>query len=247
MEPYFYKKGMPSISDDTDIITIELPTGEEYTAHAHLLVHYSKYFRNALRSGMKEASTRRFKLDEPATSDTLSFFIKWLYSRNWNAKDGDNWVDSDCPPLLFTKVWLFADYIQASELQNNVVALLCANYEYYPEDLSLRLEEFTSLPIRPNSGLYRLMTKEIARGISDSSITKENRVACLQKLDTDAITSVTLHLAEHNAVLDRAELEDDSDKNLANAAISHVYWWPPVEEFFEKDEEPTRKAWHTHA
>ncbi|KAI1144465.1 hypothetical protein F5Y05DRAFT_418465 [Hypoxylon sp. FL0543] len=109
----------PDPSEGSDFVTITVPSGKKFAAHAHLLAYHSEYFRRALKSPSQEAATRNFDMSEWATAKTVSCFIRWIYLDTVTADFDSPW----CPPEDedMIKCWLFGDYIQAKGFRNHLM------------------------------------------------------------------------------------------------------------------------------
>ncbi|KAI8966357.1 hypothetical protein F5Y11DRAFT_190275 [Daldinia sp. FL1419] len=112
--------------DESFIVNITVPSGKEFSIHAHLLAKYSKYFQRALDSQFQEAKTLRFDLTEHATDETLSVFTNWVYAKS--VSSGNiliiHSILKECPGFALIKCWLFGEYIQAREFQNDIIETL---------------------------------------------------------------------------------------------------------------------------
>ncbi|KAI0002823.1 hypothetical protein F4779DRAFT_634927 [Xylariaceae sp. FL0662B] len=134
--PYKREEDPPGPDDHGDIVTIAIPSGRKFGAHAHLLAHYSDYFQCALSSQFKEASTLHFNLSEHATEGTLSMFIRWLYSRSYVESFNLGSIDvmsrfSAYKDKELVEAWLFGDYIQAKGFRDDVIRLMDHKDFYY--------------------------------------------------------------------------------------------------------------------
>ncbi|KAI0841524.1 hypothetical protein F5Y06DRAFT_307540 [Hypoxylon sp. FL0890] len=110
------QKTMPQPSDKSDFVTITIPSGKEFSAHAHLLAHHSKYFLRALNSPFREATTRHFELSEWATEATVSTFVMWIYGSPESITFAERLTYQDV-----IECWLLGDYILATEFRNSVI------------------------------------------------------------------------------------------------------------------------------
>ncbi|KAI1491276.1 hypothetical protein F5X96DRAFT_668887 [Biscogniauxia mediterranea] len=225
-------KHRPKPSEGHDIVTIAIPTGERYVAHTHLLVGYSKYFHGALRNGMEEAKTRQFDLVEHAMADTVSFFIDWLYKQDDERSSIIKWVRSkSLSPELSIKIWLFADYIQAPHLQNDMISSLSSHYNSNKPNFGHRLKELTRWNPPPASGLRRLIVKEIARGLSSKNVASNTLEEWIRMLDMETLGTVVQILVKRHVNLDR---ENDRG-GLDDASMEYFEWSSPADRyFFEK-------------
>ncbi|KAI5923582.1 hypothetical protein F4810DRAFT_710326 [Camillea tinctor] len=221
----------PQESEGHHTITISIPSGTKYAAHTHLLVEYSKYFKKALKNDMEEARTRHFDLEIHATEETLSLFIDWLYKQDDEDSVVLSWVkDEKLSSEFLIRVWLFADYIQASNLQNDMISLLCSYYNSNQPDFGKRLEELLLWNPPSGSGLYRLMIKEIARGLSNMCITNEEREEWLRMLDRETLYAVTRTILQRDVDL----ANEYANNNINNVAPKYFNWSSTGKEFFEK-------------
>ncbi|KAI0596813.1 hypothetical protein F4775DRAFT_603219 [Biscogniauxia sp. FL1348] len=229
MPPPEGSKHRPKPSESYDIVTIAVPTGERYAAHTHLLEGYSKYFGRALRNDMEEAKTRHFDLVEHATADTVSFFINWLYKQDDERPNILKWVQSKSLTSEFLiKTWLFADYIQAPHLQNDMISSLYTHYNSNKPNVAKRLEELLLLNPPPASGLYRLIAKEIARGLSSKSVSSKNREEWIRMLDMETLTAVVQLLVKRHADLEK----ENTKGNLYTASTEYLKWSSPADSDF---------------
>ncbi|RYP67040.1 hypothetical protein DL771_007459 [Monosporascus sp. 5C6A] len=130
---YGRRESTPDATESTEIVTIQIPSGERYTVHARLLAHHSKYFRAALNGAMKEATTLHFDLTEHATEFTVALYVKWLYARStpYYTRDGavpySGWIGQTKYDEALGKLcmaWLLGDYLQAPEFKNLIIVLL---------------------------------------------------------------------------------------------------------------------------
>ncbi|KAI1413701.1 hypothetical protein F5Y13DRAFT_198503 [Hypoxylon sp. FL1857] len=125
------EKSDPQPSDGADFVTITVPSGQKFAAHAHMLTYHSEYFNRALNSRFREATTRTLDLSVHATEATVSTFVKWMYSKNMDFLNGIGEAGM-AYDILFDSVsdkdavesWLFGDYIQATSFRNDLLFLL---------------------------------------------------------------------------------------------------------------------------
>jgi hypothetical protein len=95
---------------------------ETFSAHRGLLVHYSSYFRAALKPEWKEGDENAISLqdDDP---DTFQVFFHWLYTKTlYNALEEDGSI-----PLGYTslfRAYFFADARGIPEFANAVIGCL---------------------------------------------------------------------------------------------------------------------------
>ncbi|KAI1478949.1 hypothetical protein F4774DRAFT_426161 [Daldinia eschscholtzii] len=161
---YDKKENSPEPSQGGRTVTIVVPSGKEFAVHAHLPAQYSEYFRRALNSQPEEAKAQRFSLDEPATEETVSLFVDWIYTRSCGGlafedlfshrKEGD---------ILFS--CLLGEYIQAEDFQLEVIQSLGL----------LQLEDFDSMvklwdAVSPDS-IIRLVLVKLFCNVSKRLVT----------------------------------------------------------------------------
>ncbi|RYP58082.1 hypothetical protein DL769_009114 [Monosporascus sp. CRB-8-3] len=173
---YERREKTPDGTESTEIVTIQIPSGERYSAHAHLLAHHSKYFRAALNSPMTEAATLHFDLTEHATNFTVTLFVKWLYARFSLGRDPE-WNDTYerliTQPVKDTLnqlcvAWLLGDYLQAVEFKNFIIAAL---HENLPK-VNIRLHPLVSGykplgEVGHSSKLNHLLVVSLARSMGN--------------------------------------------------------------------------------
>ncbi|KAI1634086.1 hypothetical protein F4809DRAFT_665994 [Biscogniauxia mediterranea] len=195
-------------------------------------VGYSKYFHGALRNDTEEAKTRQFDLVEHATAGTVSFFINWLYKQDDERSNILNWVRSKSfNPELLIRIWLFADYIQAPHLQNDMISSLYSHYNLNKPNFGHRLEELTRWNPPPGSGLRRLIVKEIARGLYSKNVVSNTLEEWIRMLDMETLGTVVQLLVKRHV-----DLERENDRGgLNDASIEYFKWSSPADkDFFAK-------------
>ncbi|KAK7751477.1 hypothetical protein SLS62_006562 [Diatrype stigma] len=206
-ENFPHKMSIPKVSDGADIVTIEIPDGKKFAAHAHLLTRYSEYFRRALKSGMKEASSLHFCLAEHANNETVAYLINWVYDTR--LRTGWDWDEGNEPsPDFILNAWLLADYLGATALQNHLVYQLFETHPFSPANKEKRaaLQKFYTDAlkrgdIRANSGMYRLIIALLSEMITDHTVEKEKRHSVFGMLDSDANRAIAEFLAGYCAKL----------------------------------------------
>ncbi|KAI0841523.1 hypothetical protein F5Y06DRAFT_192685 [Hypoxylon sp. FL0890] len=127
------QKTNPLPDAGSDFVTITIPSGQKFAAHAHMLAHHSEYFRRALHSQFQEATTRTFDLSVHATEATVSSFVKWIYQQSDKFPDSpfdaqalfDGLSDRDA-----VESWLFGDYIQATGFRNDLILFMFFNQHF---------------------------------------------------------------------------------------------------------------------
>ncbi|KAF2972118.1 hypothetical protein GQX73_g1480 [Xylaria multiplex] len=120
----------PCISTET--ISLKSPSGKEFILLARPVAHLSKYFRTALNSTFREASNPLFLLTEHCNDEVLGAFTNWTYLRSsgipYDVEDVSFLMDLSQGNQVIA--WLFGDYIQAPEFQNDIMRrmLLAASF-----------------------------------------------------------------------------------------------------------------------
>ncbi|RYP03098.1 hypothetical protein DL764_005381 [Monosporascus ibericus] len=181
------------------MVTIQIPPGERSTAHAILLARHSKYFRAALNSAMKEATTLHSDLTEHATKFCVGRFVKWLYARPLLSRPGfttfslwfERAKDEDLLAELCT-AWLLGDYLQAAEFKNLVMRFLVPmleNVEIWRHPL---LHHYPSLgDVYLNSKLHDLLVDSLAYLMTeDKASAMTDTKLILERLDVDTTTKL---------------------------------------------------------
>lgn len=184
------------LREQSDLVTIEIPTGKKFSVHAHLLAYYSEYFRRALNSGMEESNSLYFKLTEHATNESMSFFVTWVYKnqcRNESSATEQAIKQAfETTPEHALDVWLLADYLHAGKF-----------LEYVEHILKLKLKGMDTAAcrdfchdnlkrhvIRANSTMHVTVVEKFAILISDEDFDGDRRRSYFEALDTDTIMNV---------------------------------------------------------
>nr|QZS37074.1 C102A protein [Hypoxylon sp. CO27-5] len=128
-------------SAGSDFVTITIASNQKFSAHAHMLVYHSEYFRRAFNSQFQEATTRTFDLSIHATEATISAFIKWIYQKN--PKPLEDQISCSCGNTTGWKTlfdglsdrdaiesWFFGDYIQAKEFRNDLLHFMFSRDDF---------------------------------------------------------------------------------------------------------------------
>lgn len=121
------------------MVTIKVPTGEIFRAHAHLLAYHSDYFLAALNSSMLEATTLQFNFTEYADEESMEVFIFWIYEQShidWRypppvefiERFGGPCGDRELDGKLAIKAYRMGDYLQAKRFKNEMIEVI---YDYY--------------------------------------------------------------------------------------------------------------------
>ncbi|RYP76337.1 hypothetical protein DL771_001776 [Monosporascus sp. 5C6A] len=206
---YGRQEGVPKIMDDGKRVTIEIPTGETFSAHADLLSHFSKYFRAALNSPMKESRTLQFELTEHATKTSMSFFVDWVYATSSGTYHWRQWqIHEVCSEDSLLEAWLLAEYLRVPEMQNDVLRLIhnLIILKTWTEQLALSARVLTTDAILPHTGLYRYFSTICARSVFRRGVSSEDRERFLIPLDSDGRLAVLRRLSEWLAKLEKRRL-----------------------------------------
>lgn len=95
--------------------------------HEHPLIHYSKFFNNALTGGFKEAKEKTLRLEE-ANAETFELFVHWLYVQRFPDEALDNedlvniWKTNHQnwkSPLI--DLYIFADVYMVDKLRSDTI------------------------------------------------------------------------------------------------------------------------------
>ncbi|RYP42077.1 hypothetical protein DL768_010402 [Monosporascus sp. mg162] len=189
----------PDVTESTEIATIQIPSGKRFTAHTILLAHHSKYFRAALNSAMKEATTLHFDLTEHATKFSVALFVKWLYAQSTLDYSGDHlaafsgWIDQVEDDEVIGELcaaWLLGDYLHVPEFKNFIIMLLDPRLETVIIWRHPLLYPYPSLKeVNLNSKLHDLFVDTLACLVSNSKATADPKLI-LERLDVDTKTKL---------------------------------------------------------
>ncbi|RYP33585.1 hypothetical protein DL767_004700 [Monosporascus sp. MG133] len=205
---YERREKTPDAAESTEIVTIQIPSGEKFHVHAHILAHHSKYFRAELQNPKKETAELHFYLTKHANKFTVTFFVKWLYVRPTLGRNSveetilKTFVDQENQGAAIgtlCSTWLFGDYLQAPEFKNLALELLSYTLPFR----IIGNDQLHHLPpclgaIDPSSKLHDLLVASLASVIGASGAMGVTEVdLILEKLNADTKTKLLRRFVLH--------------------------------------------------
>lgn len=229
-------------------VTVKIPSGEVFSIHADLLGHYSRYFRAALNSPMKESLTLRFELAaELASPSSVSFLEAWVGAR---ASPWYNWAQWQSHEVYgeenLVDAWLLGEYLSMPEMQNDALRLLHKLLvpKMWLEQLEISARGLANARVGTGTGLHRYFAAIHARSIYRSSVPSERRERSLAELDPDGLEAVLRSLTGRMAQLETMELRQlfrithhyQLDRPIADVLADMNVWMVDIAHFLEKVE-----------
>ncbi|RYO91642.1 hypothetical protein DL766_003179 [Monosporascus sp. MC13-8B] len=222
----------------------------DFSAHADLLGHFSKYFRAALNSPMEESRTLQFELAEPATRLSISFFVDWIYATSSRAYHWRQWQTQEvCTEDGLLEAWLLAEYLRVSEMQNDILRLIhtLVVLKTWTEQPALPARVLTTDAILPHTGLHLKFSTMCARIVFRRGVSLEDRERFLIPLDSGGRLAVLRSLSGWLAELKKRRLYELAQQDhfewfrLAPDTPGEAHDWEVDLGNFMEEIEP--KAW----
>lgn len=199
--------------------TIQIPSGREFQTPAQLLAHHSKYFRAALNSPMKEATTLHFDLVEHSGEDAVETFVTWLYHRSfygyqWEYIESYLESSGSYNAGVLIEAWRFGDYIQATAFKNDILQVLhkcVATYDIQDHPFYYASSQLKGLD--SNSPVYRMLVAEFGQALYalGGSILFEST---LKRIGKDECAAVTKYMAMQSAGILVRLIKDNADGRI---------------------------------
>ncbi|KAI0005275.1 hypothetical protein F4779DRAFT_598374 [Xylariaceae sp. FL0662B] len=193
---------------------------------------------------MKESTTLHFDLTEHADNTTVPFFVKWVYmnaaTESESCVDIHKWTNRQIEWWDMIPIWHFADYVQAVELQNDIITVLhgiarrtdvlC---DYDPVE-ALRLQ-----PLPAESALFRLLAWSLTDMLLRECYTVHDLPDILWGLSIDLHAQVIACFCRYFTKVDilAENGEITMKKGIRKGVIRTISKIPPLEEFLEAVDE----------
>ncbi|KAK7750638.1 hypothetical protein SLS62_007485 [Diatrype stigma] len=245
---YGRQEGIPQVLAPDERVAIQIPSGEVFSIHADLLGHYSRYFRAALNSPMKESLTLRFELAaDLASHSSVSFLEAWVRAR---ASPWYNWAQWQSHAIYseanLVDAWLLGEYLAMPELQNDVLRLIHKLLvpKTWLAQLEISARGLANARVGTRTGLHRYFAVIHARSIYRSTVSRERRERSLAELDPDGLEAVLRSLAGRMAQLETMQLRQlfrithhfQLDRPIADVLADMNVWMVDIASFLEKVE-----------
>lgn len=181
------------------MVTIQIPSGKQFQLPARLLAHHSKYFRAALNSTMKEATTLHFDLVEHAGDTAVELFATWIHCHSLPVFDRDQLghllVDKPDAKNASIEAWRLGDYLGITEFRNDVLFVIAEQLSAVVIESHPFLESSPLLDgLDTNTALYRLLAANLGQDLLVHH-DRDEMQRTLRSLDADAHAAVSEYIA----------------------------------------------------